>query len=139
MPVGNIVLPKNEQELHFKGPEVVSTWRVATEFKDEVTKSPMWFLEDRTIESAAPHADVLHFLFTARSPSGPYEQGAVSVPQFGFGIGDLPGGGEWVSRRALQIKPTILPAGDFAVPAACLDPLPWQSNGAARHFLNEIA
>jgi len=133
-----MVLPKNEQELHFKGPEVVSTWRVATSFLDPTSQAPMYFLEDRTIESSPPHADVLHILFAARHATGPYEQGAVSVEQFGYGIGEVPG--EWVSRRALHIKPGILPKGNFDAPIECTqNAIPWQNNGAARHFLHEIA
>jgi hypothetical protein len=49
--------------------------------------------QDRTVAAAAPHEDILHILFAARSPSGPWEQGA-TWPQ-GRGHAGCSVEGEW--------------------------------------------
>lgn len=89
--------------------------------------------------AAPPHEDLLHMLFAVRTSVGPWEQGVLSVPEFGVGIGDLPG--EWVSRRVMHTEVRAPAQEVFAVPLHCTGNLAvsWQNSGSARHFLSEIA
>jgi len=154
---------KDEQELHFKHRTVASTWRVvAPVVFANGSHVPMWYLQDKTVGADAPHEaqqyfpqylsicsahyemiyffpqDIMHMLYAARSPSGPWERGLDAVTVSGFGFGDLPG--EWVSRRTLKVQSrNSLDAALFAIPPACRSPVPWQNSGTARHFMAEIA
>merc|ERR1712216_1116575 len=120
--IGTIDLPSSY------GPQLVTTWRVVERIPNSLSASDnQWFLADRTVLAAQPHEDVLQMLFAARSPTGPWEQGRISVSAFGVGIGDIPG--EWVTRRVMKTTAGVVPVEVFAMPEECERAVPWQNGG----------
>jgi len=110
------------------------TWRKTTPVGDK----GLWFLEDRSVSEDAPHQDILHIVFVARSPTGPWNMGTVSVPHFGVGIGDVPG--EWVNKRTFNNFSVNTPdiASVFELPLPCSKARDWQMGGVARHFMDGV-